>query len=56
MIVQMGRIKWRLLSRIMLWLYRRNLPWQAIPYLFMLGGFALGGLAAIVLFTRLLGY
>jgi hypothetical protein len=38
-----------MVARLMLWIYRRNLPWRQIPYALLLLGVLMGGVAAALL-------
>ncbi|MBN1317473.1 MAG: hypothetical protein JXA42_18470 [Anaerolineales bacterium] len=40
---------WRIISKFMLWLYRREWTWKTVPTLFTIAGFIIGiGLALMV--------
>ena len=41
--------QWRIISRLMMWIYRRDLPWRKIPMLLLLLGVLTGGVAAVLL-------
>lgn len=40
--------KWRTLSKVMMWLYRRDWSWHLIPMLFGTMGFLAGASLAVV--------
>ena len=44
--------QWRMVSRLMMWIYSRDLPWRKIPLLLLLLGILMGGVAAVLLHMR----
>jgi hypothetical protein len=41
--------QWRLVARLMMWIYHQNLPWRQVPVLFLLLGILMGGATAVLL-------
>jgi hypothetical protein len=41
--------QWRAVARLLMWIYRQNLPWRRIPLLFLLLGLLLGGMTAALI-------
>jgi hypothetical protein len=42
-------VRWRLVARMMKWIYQQNLPWRQVPLLFLILGILMGGATAVIL-------